>query len=136
MTQMTNLALVGTLLVPFALGSFSGCASLPCASAASEEWTQRGVFEQFPPDGNHGVYSVESGGPPDFVQRFKNAVGREEGIRRSLTAHEDGTILWTASHSKGLDDDKSADVMRQTFADLGLPSPMPVDWDFDWGQAC
>lgn len=114
----------------------AGCV-FGCGRGVSKEWVQAGVFEEFPPKGDHGDYKVSWRDPPEFNRSVRTAQGNvDSGNIVDLSVDKDNKIRWSANSHSDESDEYTANMLRETFADLGLPAPTPAGWEFGWYQAC
>lgn len=101
------------------------------------EWAQESVYEEFPPPGQRGNFSVEH--RPNVV----GTVGRKVATRESpdeqvsLEAWQAGTLAYLHIRPDPLSSEETWRVLNASFADLGLPVPQPGIHAFEWTRgAC
>jgi len=105
-----------------------------CGKHVRVEWSDSTVYDNFPPAGEYGPYSVSYREPPQFVER--SGFATTEQPYTILSAHEDGFVAWDTGYDRQKSGDYVRTAINATFDALGIQRPTITDSMIHWSQGC
>lgn len=111
------------------LFSLAGCVAEGC-TITTKDWTQAGIFDAFPPEGNRGKFRIYHNHNEAGVIWRKGAQAPD--FDQTLGVSPADEIHWLFEAKGHESDEEAQEELRTTFETLGLPEPTPPEWGFRW----